>query len=42
MLSALRKERGTPFTPDAVNRLVKTIGKRAELPLPIQCHMLRL
>ena len=22
-------ERGTPFTPDAINRLVKTIGQRA-------------
>ncbi len=52
MLTALRKafpdavyvftsERGTPFTPDAVNRLVKTVGERAELPMPIHCHMLR-
>jgi integrase len=52
MLSALRKEfpdtgylftteRGTPFTTDAVNRLVKTIGKRAKLSLPVHCHMLR-
>jgi integrase len=52
MLTALRKEfpdtgyvftteRGTPFTPDAINRLVKTIGKRAKLPLPVHCHMLR-
>jgi integrase len=42
MLTALRREfpnngyvfiseRGTPFTTDAVNRLVKTIGKRAKL-----------
>ncbi|MGZ5875129.1 MAG: tyrosine-type recombinase/integrase [Bradyrhizobium sp.] len=34
-------ERGTPFTPDAINRLIKTIGKRAKLPMPIHCHMLR-
>jgi integrase len=34
-------ERGGPFTPDAVNRLVKTIGKRAELLFPVHCHMLR-
>src|SRR6516164_114103 len=42
MLRALRKEypdsgyvftseRGTPFTPDAINRLVKIIGKRADI-----------
>jgi integrase len=52
MLTALRKEypdsgyvftteRGTPFTPDAINRLVKTIGKRAKLSLPTHFHMLR-
>ena len=52
MLTALRKEypasgfvftteRGTPFTPDAINRLVKTIGKRAKLPFPVHFHMLR-
>jgi len=52
MLTALRKlvpdsgyvfttERGTPFTPDAINRLVKTVGKRAKLPLPVHFHMLR-
>ena len=51
-LTALRKERpdsgyvftterGTPFTPDAINRLVKTIGKRGKLPLPTHFHMLR-
>ena len=34
-------ERGGPFTPDAVNRLVKGIGKRAGLPFPVHCHMLR-
>jgi integrase len=51
-LSALRKEfpdsgyvftteRGTPFTPDAINRLIKTIGNRAGLPMPVHFHMLR-
>jgi len=34
-------ERGGPFTADAVNRLVKTIGKRAKLPFPVHAHMLR-
>jgi type 1 fimbriae regulatory protein FimB/type 1 fimbriae regulatory protein FimE len=43
MLTALRKEypdsgyvftteRRTPFTPDAINRLIKNIGKRVKLP----------
>jgi integrase len=52
MLTTLRKEypdsgyvftteRGTPFTPDAINRLVKIIGKRAHLPFPVHFHMLR-
>ncbi len=52
MLTALRKaypdthyvfttERGTPFTTDAINRLVKTIGQRADLQLPVHFHMLR-
>jgi integrase len=52
MLTALRKEnpdsgyvftteRGTPFTADAINRLVKIIGARAELPFPVHFHMLR-
>jgi type 1 fimbriae regulatory protein FimE len=52
MLTALRKEfpntgyvftteRGTPFTPDSVNRLVKIIGRRAKLSLPVHAHMLR-
>jgi type 1 fimbriae regulatory protein FimB/type 1 fimbriae regulatory protein FimE len=54
MLTALRKEypdsgyvftseRGTPFTPDAINRLVKIIGKRAGLgdQMPVHFHMLR-
>lgn len=34
-------ERGSPFTPDAVNRLIKRIGKRAGLPFAIHAHMLR-
>ena len=52
MLTALRKEypdsgyvftteRGTPFTPDAINRLIKIIGKRAGIPFPVHFHMLR-
>src|ERR1700747_2928877 len=52
MLTALRKEypdsgyvfttaRGTPFTTDAINRLVKIIGQRAGLSLPVHFHMLR-
>jgi type 1 fimbriae regulatory protein FimB/type 1 fimbriae regulatory protein FimE len=34
-------ERGGPFTPDAVNRLVKRIGVRARLPFPVHAHMVR-
>jgi type 1 fimbriae regulatory protein FimB/type 1 fimbriae regulatory protein FimE len=34
-------ERATGFTPDAVNRQIKTIGERAQLPFPTHCHMLR-
>jgi len=34
-------ERGGPFTPDAVNRLIKRIGERASLPFPVHAHMLR-
>jgi integrase len=52
LLTALRKdypdsvyvfttERGSPFTPDAINRLVKIIGQRAGLSLPVHFHMLR-
>jgi integrase len=52
MLTGLRKEfpdtayvftteRGTPFTPDGINRLIKIIGVRARLPMPIHAHMLR-
>jgi integrase len=34
-------ERGGPFTPDAVNRLIKRIGERADFPFPVHAHMLR-
>jgi type 1 fimbriae regulatory protein FimB/type 1 fimbriae regulatory protein FimE len=34
-------ERGTPFTTDAVNRLVKRIGERAGFPFKVHVHMLR-
>jgi len=34
-------ERGGPFTPDAVNRLIKRIGERAGLPFQVHVHMLR-
>jgi type 1 fimbriae regulatory protein FimB/type 1 fimbriae regulatory protein FimE len=34
-------ERGGPFTPDAVNRLIKRIGERAGLPFSVHVHMLR-
>ena len=34
-------ERGGPFTADAVNRLVKTIGVRARLSFGVHAHMLR-
>jgi len=34
-------ERGGPFTPDAINRLVKRIGERAGLPFKAHAHMLR-
>lgn len=34
-------ERGGPFTPEALNNLVKALGKKAKLPFPIHCHMLR-
>src|SRR6516225_5931624 len=32
-------ERGGPFTPDAVNRLIKRIGARARLPFLVHVHM---
>jgi type 1 fimbriae regulatory protein FimB/type 1 fimbriae regulatory protein FimE len=34
-------ERSGPFTPDAVNRLVKRIGARARFAFPVHVHMLR-
>jgi site-specific recombinase XerD len=34
-------ELGGPFTPDAVNRLVKRIGARARFAFPAHAHMLR-
>ena len=34
-------ERGGPFTPDAVNRLVKRIGERAGFAFLVHAHMLR-
>ena len=34
-------ERGGPLTTDAINLLVKSIGKRAGLPFPVHAHMLR-
>lgn len=34
-------ERGTPFTTDAINRLVKMLGRKAKLAFPIHFHMLR-
>jgi integrase-like protein len=34
-------ERGGPFTADAVNRLIKRIGKRAGFPFQVHAHMLR-
>ena len=38
---AFETERGGPFTADAVNRLVKTIGARAKLSFGVHAHMLR-
>jgi type 1 fimbriae regulatory protein FimB/type 1 fimbriae regulatory protein FimE len=34
-------ERGGPFTTDAINRQIKSIGKHAALPIPVHAHMLR-
>ncbi len=34
-------ERGTPFTTDALNRLVKMIRERSKLSFPVHFHMLR-
>jgi integrase len=39
--SVFTTERGGPFTPDAVNRLIKRIGERAGFIFPVHCHMLR-
>jgi type 1 fimbriae regulatory protein FimB/type 1 fimbriae regulatory protein FimE len=33
-------ERNGPFTPDAVNRLIKRIGERAGFPFMVHAHML--
>lgn len=35
-------ERGTPFTTDALNRLVKMISDRSKVGFPVHFHMLRL
>lgn len=37
----ITSERGSPFTPDALNRLVKRLGEKAKLAFPIHVHMLR-
>src|SRR3974390_655801 len=34
-------ERGGPFTPDAINRLVKRLSERAGFPFQVHMHMLR-
>jgi integrase len=34
-------ERGTPFTPDAINRQIEHIGERAKIGFPVHIHMLR-
>jgi site-specific recombinase XerD len=34
-------ERGGPFTPAAINMLVKRIGARAGFAFPVHAHMLR-
>jgi integrase len=34
-------ERGTPFTPDALNRHIKRIGAKTKLGFPVHVHMLR-
>ena len=34
-------ERGTPFTTDAINRLIKRIGERTGFPFKVHIHMLR-
>jgi integrase len=34
-------ERGSPFTPDALNRLVKRVARNTNLPFSLHIHMLR-
>lgn len=34
-------ERVSPFTPDALNRLVKRLGEKTKLVFPVHIHMLR-
>lgn len=34
-------ERQAPFTPGALNRLIRRIGERANFPFPVHAHMLR-
>jgi site-specific recombinase XerC len=34
-------ERGSPFTPDALNRLVKRVAQNTNLPFSLHIHMLR-
>jgi site-specific recombinase XerD len=34
-------ERGGPFTPDTINKLVKRLGERARFAFPVHAHMLR-
>jgi type 1 fimbriae regulatory protein FimB/type 1 fimbriae regulatory protein FimE len=34
-------ERGAPFDPPSINRLIKRLGVAAKLPMPIHVHMLR-
>jgi site-specific recombinase XerD len=34
-------ERSGPFTPDAINRLIKRIGARARFAFLVHAHMLR-
>jgi integrase len=36
-----RGKKDEPFTPDAINRLIKRIGQRAKFPFPVHVHMLR-
>ena len=41
MSETVLPERGGPFTADAINRLVKRIGERANFAFPVHAHMLR-